>query len=149
MNQPSSHSSAPLHALVTGGSRGIGEAVVRSLCTRGMQVTVLALDDADLHRVGAETGATTRGVDLRDRAAIESALAGQSYDVVVNNAGVLPQLEHFASNTLETIDLLVDINLRAALHVTRLTLPSMLQRNRGHTQCRGILRHQSCAACVC
>jgi NADP-dependent 3-hydroxy acid dehydrogenase YdfG len=132
MNPPAHPPTKHRHALVTGGSRGIGEAVVRSLCRRGMQVTVLALDDDDLHRVAAETGATVRGVDLRNRAEVENALMDQTFDVVVNNAGVLPQLEYFAQNTFETIDLLVDINLRAALHVTKLTLPGMLQRNHGH-----------------
>ena len=50
----------------------------------------------------------------------------------MNNAGVLPQLEPFASNTADAIDLLVDVNLRAALHVTRLVLPGMIARDRGH-----------------
>jgi 3-hydroxy acid dehydrogenase / malonic semialdehyde reductase len=119
-------------ALVTGGSRGIGEAVVRMLRDRDIPVTVLALDDEDLHRVGRETGAEVHGIDLRDRRAIEAAIGNRQFDVVVNNAGVLPQLESFAKNTVETIDLLVDINLRAALHVTHLTLPGMIERNHGH-----------------
>lgn len=119
-------------ALVTGASRGIGEAVVRALRKRDLDVHALALDDDDLRRVAAETGAHRIGLDIRDLAALEEAIGDTAFDVVVNNAGVLPQLESFATNTARSIDLLVDVNLRAALHVTRLVLPGMLARDRGH-----------------
>ena len=119
-------------ALVTGASRGIGEAVVRALRDRGMEVHALALDDEDLQRVADETGAIAHGVDIRDVAALESAIGAIGFDVVVNNAGVLPELRPFAENSAASIDLLVDVNLRSALHVTRLVLPGMLARDRGH-----------------
>ena len=119
-------------ALVTGASHGIGEAVVRSFRARDMDVHALALADDDLTRVAAETGAQAHGLDLRNTAALESAIGDTAFDVVVNNAGVLPQLQPFAQNSAETIDLLIDINLRAALHVTRLVLPGMIERDRGH-----------------
>lgn len=119
-------------ALVTGASRGIGEAVVRSLCDRGLDVHALALPDADLHRVAAETGARTHGVDIRDANALAAVIGDVPFDVVVNNAGVLPQLQPFAQNTSDAIDQLIDINLRAALHVTHLVLPGMIERDRGH-----------------
>lgn len=119
-------------ALVTGASRGIGEAVVRELRDRGAEVHALALDDDDLRRVAAETGAHPHGVDIRDTAAVEAALDGIGFDIVVNNAGVLPKLEPFVANSGEAIDLVVDVNLRSALHVTRLVLPGMVERDRGH-----------------
>ncbi len=119
-------------ALVTGASRGIGEGVLRSLRDRGYAVHALALDDDDLRRVAAETGAIAHGLDIRDTAALEAALGGIPFDIVVNNAGVLPELRPFGENARATIDLLVDVNLRAALHVTRLVLPGMLARDRGH-----------------
>jgi 3-hydroxy acid dehydrogenase/malonic semialdehyde reductase len=122
----------PETALVTGASRGIGEAVVRSLRARGLEVHALALADDDLARVAADTGAIAHGVDVRDRAALEAAIGGIPFDIVVNNAGVLPELRSFAEASPDALDLLVDVNLRAALHVTRLVLPGMVARNRGH-----------------
>jgi NADP-dependent 3-hydroxy acid dehydrogenase YdfG len=119
-------------ALVTGASRGIGEAVVRSLRDRGMEVHALALADEDLRRVADETGAIPHGLDVRDTSALEDALGGVAFDVVVNNAGVLPQLAPFDESSGNTVDLLVDVNLRAALHVTRIVLPSMIERDSGH-----------------
>jgi len=119
-------------ALVTGASRGIGRAVVQALRSRSIPVHALALDDEDLRSVAAETGAIPIGVDMRDVDALEAALAGQEFDVVVNNAGVLPQLQPFSGNSTAAIDLLLDVNLRAALHVTRRVLPSMISNDRGH-----------------
>lgn len=97
-----------------------------------MEVHALALDDADLARVAEETGAIPHGLDVRDTAALEAALHGTSFDIVVNNAGVLPQLASFAQSEAAAIDLLVDVNLRAALQVTRIVLPGMIERDRGH-----------------
>ncbi len=119
-------------ALVTGASRGIGEAIVRSLRGRGMDVHALALADPDLDRVAAETGAHAHGLDIRDAEALAGAIGDVPFDVVVNNAGVLPQLQPFVENAAASIDLVVDINLRAALHVTRLVLPGMIAHDRGH-----------------
>ncbi len=119
-------------ALVTGASRGIGAAITATLCDRGMTVYALAVEDDDLRDVAARTGAVAVGVDLRDTRRTEAALAGLDVDVVVNNAGVLPKLESFAAHAADTVDLLVDVNLRAALHVTRITLPGMIERGRGH-----------------
>ena len=119
-------------ALVTGASRGIGEGVVRALRHRGAEVHALALDDDDLRRIADETGAIPHGLDIRDTSALEAALGDTAFDVVVNNAGVLPQLSPFEQTTATTIDLLVDVNLRAALHVTRIVLPGMVARDAGH-----------------
>ena len=119
-------------ALVTGASRGIGEGVVRALRARDFEVHALALDDDDLRRVEVETGAIAHGLDIRDETALEAAIAGIPFDLVVNNAGVLPELRPFVENTRDAIDLLVDVNLRAGLHVTRLVLPGMVERDRGH-----------------
>lgn len=119
-------------ALVTGGSRGIGEAVVRSMRAQGLDVYALALDDEDLHRVADETGAHPIGIDVTDTTALTAALEGIGFDVVVNNAGVLPRLESFTEHEASVIDLLIDVNVRAALHVTRIVLPGMVERDHGH-----------------
>lgn len=127
-----SESFAARSALVTGASRGIGAAIVRSLCARGLEVHALALEDDDLHRVAEETGCRPHGVDVRDFEAMKSAVGDLELDVVVNNAGVLPRVEPFFETDSETVDLVLDVNLRAALQVTLLTLPRMRQRNHGH-----------------
>jgi 3-hydroxy acid dehydrogenase / malonic semialdehyde reductase len=119
-------------ALVTGASRGIGEGIVRSLCARGFEVHALALADDDLDRVAGATGAIPYGVDVRNLSDLNRAIADVPFDIVINNAGVLPELRPFAEGSPQALDLLVDVNLRATLHVTRLVLPGMIARDRGH-----------------
>lgn len=105
---------------------------MRSLTARGMTVHALALPGGDLERVATDTGSHPHGIDVRDLDALQDALGDLNFDVVVNNAGVLPAVEPFSDNAAATIDLTLDVNLRAALHITRLTLPAMQQRDRGH-----------------
>lgn len=124
--------SAPQLALVTGASRGIGASVTRSLRARGLEVIAAARDESDLQQLAAECGAQALPIDLTDTAAIETALSGREIDVVVNNAGVLPDLQPFHAHPAAAVDLMIDVNLRAALHVTRILLPGMLARDRGH-----------------
>jgi 3-hydroxy acid dehydrogenase / malonic semialdehyde reductase len=119
-------------ALVTGASRGIGAAIVRMLAARNCEVHAVALDEPDLAELAASTGAITHPLDLRDRAATEAALGELEIDIAVNNAGVLPALQPFQEQSGDLIDLTIDVNLRAALQVTRLVLPGMLARGSGH-----------------
>ncbi|CAB4883121.1 unannotated protein [freshwater metagenome] len=119
-------------ALVTGASRGIGEAIVRRFRARDMVVHAAALPDQALLDMATETGAIAHGIDLRDTAALAAMMDGLEVDVLVNNAGILPELQPFAASTPATIDALLDVNLRAALHVTNLALPGMIARDRGH-----------------
>jgi NADP-dependent 3-hydroxy acid dehydrogenase YdfG len=119
-------------ALVTGGSRGIGAAVVRELTSRDLTVHLVARPSDELDDLAAETGATPHGIDVRDTPALTSVVAEFQPDIVVNNAGVLPQLATFSQLTPESIDQSIDVNLRAAIHASHAASTYMLERNRGH-----------------
>ncbi|MGG2478994.1 SDR family oxidoreductase, partial [Rhizobium sp. BR5] len=53
------------------------------------------------------------------------------FDILVNNAGV-DRPKKFLQADAEDIDLLIDVNLRAVLHICRLIVPGMVERDRGH-----------------
>jgi NADP-dependent 3-hydroxy acid dehydrogenase YdfG len=53
------------------------------------------------------------------------------FDILVNNAGV-DRPKKFLEADESDIDLLVDVNLRAVLHICRLIVPGMVARDRGH-----------------
>jgi NADP-dependent 3-hydroxy acid dehydrogenase YdfG len=122
-------------ALITGASRGIGRAIALALApTHDLLLTArdsLAL--ADVAEACTHAGAGCRAIvlDLRDRGAIDRALAGLDPDVLVNNAG-LAVLTPFLQLTPDEWHAQVDVNVNALFHVTRAVLPAMVARGSGH-----------------
>lgn len=128
-------------ALVTGASRGIGEAVARKLAQHGY-FTVLAARSAEaLERVAGEIRAQGGGVfvvptDVTQREQV-AALGRQTLerfgriDVLVNNAGIAP-LHCTLRPTDEEIDAVLTTNLLSIIWLTRAVLPTMLQQRSGH-----------------
>ena len=117
--------------LVTGASSGIGAAVVRRLCREGLQVHALARSADALAALAKETGCIAHAIDVTDLSALTQLTQDVPFDVLVNNAGV-DRPRHFLQALPEDIDLLVDVNLRAVLHLCRLVVPGMYARDRGH-----------------
>jgi 3-hydroxy acid dehydrogenase / malonic semialdehyde reductase len=119
-------------AAVTGASGGIGRAVVTELVRLGMHVHALALPDAALDALRALDSVTVHGIDARDTASLTGTLRSLEIDVLVNNAGIIGDLQPAQLSTTEVADALIDINFRAAVHATLSLLPGMVSRNRGH-----------------
>jgi len=118
-------------ALVTGASSGIGAAVVRRFRREGLVVHALARSAGALAALAAETGCIAHAIDVSDLAAITALTAAIETDILVNNAGV-DRPRKFLEAEADDIDLLVDVNLRAVLHLCRLVVPGMAARDRGH-----------------
>jgi NADP-dependent 3-hydroxy acid dehydrogenase YdfG len=118
-------------ALVTGASSGIGAAVVERLCKEGLQVHALARGAKALAALAERTGCVPHILDVTDLAGITRLAREIEFDVLVNNAGV-DRPKPFLQADEEDIDLLIDVNLRAVLHMCRLVVPGMVKRDRGH-----------------
>jgi NADP-dependent 3-hydroxy acid dehydrogenase YdfG len=118
-------------ALVTGASSGIGAAVVRRFRREGLAVHAVARSGDALATLAAETGCIAHAIDVCDLAAITRLVGAAEIDILVNNAGV-DRPRKFLEAEADDIDLLVDVNLRAVLHLCRLVLPGMVARDRGH-----------------
>ena len=118
-------------ALVTGASSGIGAAVVERLRAEGLQVHALARSAKALAALAERTGCIAHALDVADLAGITQLAQEVPFDVLVNNAGV-DRPKSFLKADAEDIDLLVDVNLRAVLHLCRLIVPGMVERDRGH-----------------
>ncbi|MEL4070674.1 SDR family oxidoreductase [Ochrobactrum sp. GPK 3] len=119
-------------ALVTGATSGIGKATVARLRERGLTVYAVGRNSQALAALAAETGALTVEADVRDTKAIEAALSGVEVDILINNAGILSTRALFHEIDPDEIDAMVDINLKAPMHLTRAFLPGMVARKRGH-----------------
>lgn len=126
-------------ALVTGASRGIGEAIARRLAAEGANVIAAARTAADLERVVGEiaaAGGKARALtlDLSDSASIEAgakaALAEAPVDVLVNNAGVTDD-NLILRMSREAWDRVIATNLTGVFLLTQAIVKSMVRKRYG------------------
>jgi NADP-dependent 3-hydroxy acid dehydrogenase YdfG len=106
--------------------------VVRRLAAAGWEVHALARRAARLEALANETGCTPHALDIRDTAALERLMAGLAPDLLVNNAGLGAGITGLTGATSEEVARTIDTNVTAILELTRLTLPGMIARRRGH-----------------
>lgn len=118
-------------ALVTGASSGIGAAVVERLCREGLEVHAVARSAEPLRKLAARTGCIPHAVDVTNREALAELTGRVPFDILINNAGV-DRPKKFLEAEDGDIDLLIDVNLRAVLHLCRMVVPGMAERDRGH-----------------
>ncbi|HXG47839.1 MAG TPA: 3-oxoacyl-ACP reductase FabG [Methylomirabilota bacterium] len=126
-------------ALVTGGSRGIGRAIVEVLAASGMEVVFTYRDNAAAAAevLTALSGAkvSSVAVDVRDAAAC-AALVEQvanrtdRIDVLVNNAGVIRDNPLTALED-DDVRAVLDTNVVGAFNMARAVAPYMISRRRG------------------
>lgn len=125
------------HAIITGGSSGIGLALVHLLATANATVSVLALDDADLAHLADEpaAGVGTFPVDVTDRASVFDAVAEAEQasgpaDLVVTCAGVVGP-GYFTHLDYREFEREMQVNYFGTLWTIRAVAPSMVARRRG------------------
>jgi short-subunit dehydrogenase len=129
------------NALVTGAAGGLGRYITRALAAQGANVVVSdlegeALDARAKEVAGFGTRVEAVPADLAKqgerRGLIEMAeRAIGPIDILVNNAG-LEFVGPYAEAPLAQIDLITKVNLLTPMELTRVALPGMLERGRGH-----------------
>ena len=118
-------------ALVTGASTGIGASVVERLAKHGLEVHAVSRNAARLDELAARTGCVPHPVDITDTAALTDLCAGLEIDVLVNNAGVSRQGTILDADAF-AVDEQIAVNIAGVLHLVRLILPGMVERDLGH-----------------
>jgi short-subunit dehydrogenase len=119
--------------LLTGATGGLGRAIAKALDQRGAHVLLTGRKLDALEALARELrSAEALAADLADRGDVD-ALPGRAgqVDILVHNAG-LPGSGRLESFTPGEIDRVLDVNLRAAIMLTRALLPAMSERGRGH-----------------
>jgi 3-oxoacyl-[acyl-carrier protein] reductase len=124
-------------AFVTGGTRGIGLAIARTLHQAGAAVAVAGRDGERAGQVAAELGARAHGVacDVAQADQVEAAIRSAEQalgpvDILVNNAG-LTRDNILLRLTEADWDAVMDANLQGAFHTTRAVIKGMMKRRSG------------------
>ncbi|UXT43919.1 SDR family oxidoreductase [Agrobacterium tumefaciens] len=120
------------NAVVTGATSGIGKATVLELARRGLTVYAIGRNREQLDELSSEKGVIAVQADVRETERIADAVKGVEIDVLVNNAGILSTRATFHEIDPAEIDAMIDVNLKAPMHLTRALLPGMVERKRGH-----------------
>ena len=128
--------------MITGATSGIGEACARKFANGGYDLVItgrnvdrLKTVEQEARQLGADVLALE--FDVRDRkaaaAAVES-LKGKwaVIDVLINNAGLALGLDKEYEGNLDDWETMVDTNVKGLLTMTRLIVPGMVERNKGH-----------------
>lgn len=128
-------------AIITGASRGIGEATARHLSGLGATVILAARSTDRIAAIADEIIAqggraqavscdVSRAQDMR--AVVEAALAWtERIDIVVNNAGLIDPIARLADSDPDDWSRIVDVNLKGVYHGLRFAIPEMVARGGG------------------
>ena len=128
--------------MITGATSGIGEACARKFANGGYDLVItgrnvdrLKAVEQQARQLGADVLALE--FDVRDRkaaAAVVESLKGKwaVIDVLINNAGLALGLDKEYEGDLDDWETMVDTNVKGLLTMTRLIVPGMVERNKGH-----------------
>ena len=138
--------------LITGGSRGIGEACVRAFCRNGESVAFLYHTNHERAKsLALETGAIAIAADVSNAASATAAtkeaiekLGG--IDVLVNNAGI-SQIKLFTDITDEDWRKMIDTNLSGAFYISREASRVMIAQHAGRIINIGSMWGKTGASC--
>lgn len=128
-------------ALVTGASMGIGEEFARQLAAKGYDLILVARSTDKLEAIAAELNQKYNRLtqvitaDLTEPNACETVfekveMAGQSVDLLVNNAG-FGDYSAFDKSDRAKQTAMIQLNVQALVELTHLVLPTMQARNGG------------------
>ncbi len=124
------------HVLITGGSRGIGAAMVRRFCQNGYKVSFTYEKSHDLaHALNEETGALAIPCNSLDPLAVTNAVKEAEgvhggVDILINNAGISQSLL-FGDITEDDWHRMLGVHLDGAFYFTKACLPHMIHEKWG------------------
>lgn len=129
-------------AIVTGGTRGIGRAIAKSLATAGAKVAITARNEEELANTVSRLNKTGAGsvagyvCDVRDYDQVKSVFAeivsdAGGIDILVNNAGI-GIFAPVESMSVEDFRAVLETNVFGVFYCCHETIPIMKQRGGGY-----------------
>ena len=128
---------------ITGASSGIGMACARMFAGAGARLLLGARRRDRLEALAREIEKEHQGnvlslkMDVTRFEELEKTLSGlprewREVEVLINNAGLSLKLDNLQDGDVRDWDNMIDTNVKGLLYVTKLVLPGMVERNRGH-----------------
>ncbi|MDD9922486.1 MAG: SDR family oxidoreductase, partial [Boseongicola sp.] len=124
--------------MITGASRGIGEATARLFASEGANVVLLARGQDAIAEIAGEIGANALAApcDVSRYSEVVAAVTAANdafgpVDVLINNAGAIEPVAHIGAADPEAWGHVIDINLKGVFYGIRAVLPSMVERGGG------------------
>ena len=121
--------------IITGASRGIGEAAARKFAAQGAKVLICARSTSDIDRIAGEINenngtAFALETDVADynqvKAAIDFAHSRfGSVDVLINNAGIIEPIQRLENADVAAWETIIDVNVKGVFYGIRAALPVM------------------------
>jgi 3-hydroxy acid dehydrogenase/malonic semialdehyde reductase len=133
--------------LITGATSGFGQACARKFAAAGDNLIITGRRKQRLEALQHELESGGEGrpavkalpleFDVRDRAAVFSAVAGLSgawrkIDILINNAGLALGRDFIEEGNPDDWDTMIDTNVKGLLYVSKAVLPLMIPAGRGH-----------------
>lgn len=128
---------------ITGASSGIGAGCARKFASQGASLILNARNVEKLTALKEEleklygTKVFLLPFDVRDRKTAANALLSlpeewKGIDILINNAGLVIGVDKEHEGNLDEWDIVIDTNIKSLLAMTRLVVPGMVERGRGH-----------------
>jgi len=118
--------------VITGASRGIGEATARMMAAAGAQVALLARNGDAVADIAGDIGPNALAIpcDVARYWEVEAAISAAarefgSLDVVINNAGVIEPIASLTDSDPDAWSQVIDINLKGVFYGMRAAIPQM------------------------
>jgi 3-hydroxy acid dehydrogenase / malonic semialdehyde reductase len=129
----------PKTVMITGATGAFGMAFAERFAAAGCRLILTGRRGAELQALAARLTVPVHSLvlDMADRAAIEAAFASlppefQAIDLLINNAGLALGLDPAPSAVMDDWEQMIAVNVSALTICTRLVLPGMVARQRGH-----------------
>jgi uncharacterized protein len=146
-NSPWPHGVRGRRVLITGASRGIGEALAHAFAAAGGAVSLVARSENALRAVAVELGGSAHVADLSDPKQVADLVdrvesTDGPVDILVNNAAVESAVG-FPDVSAEHLRTVTQVNYLAPAELCRQVVPRMLRRGGGH-----IVNMSSMGGCI-
>lgn len=124
--------------IITGASRGIGQAAAHVFAQAGANVALLARGIDEIAQTAGEIGATALAIpcDISRRSEVEAAVAATArtfggVDVLIGNAGMIAPIGHLGDADADAWSHAIDVNLKGVFYGMNAVLPGMIAQGHG------------------